>query len=88
MTFAKDTRAKIEDTQAQIARLRSQVESLVKEVGPAFNDVAARAETAVTNATGVTREQAKAALGGITIAQVSLVVVSAAIGWAVGRTMR
>jgi hypothetical protein len=53
-----------------------------------FSGAASRAETAVTEATGVTRAQAKAALGGITLMQVSIVVLAAAAGWAVGRTMR
>jgi hypothetical protein len=88
MPFATDTKARLEDTQAQVARLRAQVEALVREVGPAFSDAASKAEAAVTNATGVTREQAKAALGGITLAQVGLVVAAAAAGWVVGRVMR
>lgn len=88
MSIARDTRARLEDTQAQLSRLRGQVEGLVKEVGPMFSDVASRAETAVTDATGVTRAQAKAALGGVTLMQVGIVVIAAAAGWAVGRTMR
>ncbi len=88
MPLARDTRAKLEDTQAQIARLRAQVESMVKEFGPTFSDVASRAESAVTNATGVTRDQAKAAIGGITVAQLSVVLAAAAAGWALGRVMR
>ena len=88
MPFARDTRAKLEDTQAQISRLRSQVEALVKEYGPTFSNVASRAESAVTNATGVTRDQARAAIGGITVTQLSIVLVAAAAGWALGRVMR
>jgi hypothetical protein len=88
MHIARDTRARLEDTQAQLSRLRTQVEGLVKDVGPMFSGAASRAETAVTEATGVTRAQAKAALGGITLMQVSIVVLAAAAGWAVGRTMR
>ena len=61
---------------------------MVREFGPTFSDVASRAESAVTNATGVTRDQARAAVGGITIAQLSVVLAAAAAGWALGRVMR
>ena len=88
MALGRDARAKLEDTQAQVSRLRAQVEALVKEVGPSVSDVAHRTGTALSDATGITREQAKAALGDITLAQVSLIVVAAAAGWAVGRFMR
>jgi ABC-type transporter Mla subunit MlaD len=88
MALGRDTRARLDDTQAQISRLRGQVEGLVKELGPTVNDYANRATGAFSDATGVTREQAKAVLGGITIGQVSLVLIAAAAGWAVGRTMR
>jgi hypothetical protein len=88
MALGRDARAKLEDTQAQLSRLRQQVETLVKEIGPSVSDVANRTGTALSDATGITRAQAKAALGDITLAQVSLIVVAAAAGWAVGRLMR
>jgi len=88
MSLGRDAKARLEDTQQQIARLRGQVEALVKELGPTVSETVNRAGTAVSEATGITREQAKAALGGITLAQVGVVVAAAAIGWAVGRATR
>ncbi|HET6608711.1 MAG TPA: hypothetical protein VFG62_18695 [Rhodopila sp.] len=88
MALGRDARARLEDTQAQVSRLRQQVEALVKEIGPSVSDMANRTEEALSSATGITRAQAKAALGDITLAQVSLIVVAAAAGWAVGRLMR
>jgi hypothetical protein len=88
MALGRDARATLEDTQAQLSRLRQQVEALVKEIRPSVSDVASRTEAALTEATGITRAQAKAALGDITLAQVSLIVVAAVAGWAVGRLMR
>jgi hypothetical protein len=56
--------ADMEDTHAQIARLRAQVESLMKDrVTPALADAAGRAESAVYSAADVVREQADAVSG-------------------------
>ena len=44
MAFTNDTRNKLDDAQAQIARLRDQVEALMKDrVSPAMSDFAGRA---------------------------------------------
>ena len=44
MAFANDTRGKLDDAQAQIVRLREQVEALMKDrVSPAVADYAGRA---------------------------------------------
>jgi hypothetical protein len=88
MVLGRDARHRLEDTQAQVSHLRQQVEALVKEIGPSVSDVANRTGSALSEATGISREQAKAALGNITLAQVSLIIVAAAAGWAVGRLMR
>lgn len=88
MALGRDARAKLEDAQIQIGRLRQQVEALVKEVGPSVSGVASRTGSALSEATGITREQAKAALGEITLTQVSLIVIAAAAGWALGRLTR
>ncbi|HVY13875.1 MAG TPA: hypothetical protein VHB27_01510 [Rhodopila sp.] len=88
MPLGREARAKLEDTQAQVSRLRAQVEALVKEIGPSVSHVANRTGSALSEATGITREQAKAALGEVTLAQVGLVVVAAAVGWAIGRFSR
>ena len=50
MPSTPDTSLTTEDVQAQIARLRLQVEALVKEAGPVVGDAVSRAEDAVTKA--------------------------------------
>ena len=53
MAFANDTRGKLDDAQAQIVRLREQVEALMKDrVSPAVADYAGRAESAYNTACG------------------------------------
>jgi hypothetical protein len=88
MAFRRDAERKLEDTQAQVASLRAQVDALLKEVGPTVSDFANRTGSALTDATGITREQARAALGEVTAGQIGMVAVAAAIGWALGRFMR
>jgi hypothetical protein len=83
-----DKTALQEDAQAQIARLRAQIETLASEAGPALRHFACRAEAAATEATGVTRAQVKDAIGDVTVAQIGAVAVAAGLGWLVGRLMR
>jgi ElaB/YqjD/DUF883 family membrane-anchored ribosome-binding protein len=78
MAIANDTRGKFDDAQAQIARLREQVEALMKDrITPAVADFAGRAESAVHSASGAVRDQAQMAI-----------VIAAAVGWIIGRVMR
>ena len=89
MTFANDAQGKIEDAQAQIARLREQVETLMKDrVTPAVADFAGRAESAVHSASGVVRDQAKAVSGHVKEQPLIAIIIAAAIGWTIGRVMR
>jgi ElaB/YqjD/DUF883 family membrane-anchored ribosome-binding protein len=89
MAFANDTRGKIDDAQAQIARLREQVESLMKDrVTPAVADFAGRAEHAVHNASGVMRDQAQVVSGRVKEQPLIAIMIAAAVGWVIGRVMR
>jgi ElaB/YqjD/DUF883 family membrane-anchored ribosome-binding protein len=89
MTFANDAHGKIEDAQAQIVRLREQVEALMKErVTPAVAEIAGRAESAVHSASGVVRDQAQVVSGRVKEQPLTAILIAAAIGWIVGRAMR
>jgi len=89
MAFASDTRGKLDDAQAQIERLRDQVEALMKDrVTPAMADFAGRAETAVHTATGAVRQQADAVSGRVKQQPLIAILVAAVVGWLLGRVMR
>jgi ElaB/YqjD/DUF883 family membrane-anchored ribosome-binding protein len=89
MTLASDAHGKIEDAQAQIVRLREQVESLMKDrVTPAVAEFAGRAESAVHSASGVVRDQAKVVSGRVKEQPLTAILIAAAVGWVVGRAMR
>ena len=86
MAFANE---KLDDAQAQIARLREQVEALMKDrVTPAVADFAGRAENAVHSASGVVRDQAQAVSGRVKEAPLIAIMIAAAAGWIIGRVMR
>ena len=89
MTFANDAQGKIEDAQAQIARLREQVETLMRDrVTPAVADFAGRAENAVHSASGAVRDQAQVVSGHVTEQPLIAIMIAAAVGWTIGRVMR
>lgn len=74
-----------EEAMAQIARLREQVESLIREkVGPAMEDAAERAEAA----TAVVRERANELAGAVRHQPLIAVLVAAGIGFLLGRASR
>jgi ElaB/YqjD/DUF883 family membrane-anchored ribosome-binding protein len=78
-----------QDTHVQIARLREQVETLMKDrVTPALADAAGRAESAVYGAAGVVRDQADAVSGKVREQPLLAVLIAAAVGFALGRTIR
>jgi ElaB/YqjD/DUF883 family membrane-anchored ribosome-binding protein len=78
-----------QDTHVQIARLREQVETLMKDrVTPALADAAGRAESAVYGAAGVVRNQADAVSGKVREQPLLAVLIAAAVGFALGRTIR
>lgn len=89
MAFANDTHGKLDDAQAQIARLREQVEALMKDrVTPAVADFAGRAESAVHTASGAVRDQAKVVSGHVKEQPLIAIMIAAAVGWVIGRAMR
>jgi ElaB/YqjD/DUF883 family membrane-anchored ribosome-binding protein len=89
MTVATDAHRKIEDAQAQIARLREQVEALMKDrVTPAMADFAGRAESAVQTARGAVRDQAQVVSGRVKDQPLIAIMIAAAVGWIIGRVMR
>lgn len=89
MAFANDARGRLDDAQAQIARLREQVEGLMKDrVTPAVADFAGRAETAVNTARGAVRDQAQVVSGRVKDAPLIAILIAAAVGWVIGRVMR
>jgi ElaB/YqjD/DUF883 family membrane-anchored ribosome-binding protein len=89
MTLASDAQGKIEDAQAQIVRLREQVEALMKDrVTPAVAEFAGRAENAVHSASGVVRDQAQVVSGRVKEQPLTAILIAMAVGWVVGRAMR
>ena len=78
-----------EDATTQIARLREQVEALMKDrVTPALADAAGRAESAMYGAAGVVRDQADAVSGKVREQPLLAILIAAAVGYALGRTIR
>jgi ElaB/YqjD/DUF883 family membrane-anchored ribosome-binding protein len=89
MAYADEAKGKMEDATAQIARLREQVEALMKDrITPAVADAAGRAESAVYGAAGVVRDQADAISGRVRDQPLIAVLVAAGIGYVLGRAMR
>ena len=89
MALANDAHGKLDDAQAQIARLREQVEALMKDrVTPAVADLAGRAESAMQSASGAMRDQADAMSGRVKEQPLIAIMTAAALGWVIGRVMR
>jgi ElaB/YqjD/DUF883 family membrane-anchored ribosome-binding protein len=84
-----DTHVKSDDTNAQIAHLRDQVEALMNDrVTPAVADMAGRAETAVNSAASMVRGQAQSLSGQVRDQPLISVLVAAGVGYLLGRVMR
>ena len=84
-----DTHVKSDDTNAQIAHLRDQVEALMKErVTPAVAGMAGRAETVMNSAAGLVREQAQTLSGHVREQPLVAILLAAGIGYLLGRTTR
>jgi ElaB/YqjD/DUF883 family membrane-anchored ribosome-binding protein len=78
-----------EDATTQIARLREQVEALMKDrVTPAVADAAGRAESAMYTAAGAVRDQADAVSGRVREQPLLAVLIAAAVGYVLGRATR
>jgi ElaB/YqjD/DUF883 family membrane-anchored ribosome-binding protein len=85
----EDTKSRMEDATAQIARLREQVETLMKErVTPAVADVAGRAEHAVYGAAGAVKGQADMLSGRVRDQPLIAILIAAGIGYVLGRALR
>jgi ElaB/YqjD/DUF883 family membrane-anchored ribosome-binding protein len=89
MAFGNDARNTMDDAQAQIVRLREQVEALMKDrVTPAVANYAGRAEDAYNTASGAVRDQAKMVSGRVKDQPLIAILIAAAAGWLIGRVMR
>lgn len=89
MADTDDASRKAEDATAQIARLREQVEMLMKDrITPVLADAAGRAENAVYGAAGMVREQADALSGRVREQPMAAILIAAAVGFILGRVTR
>ncbi len=80
---------KAQDAKEQIAKLRDQVETLMRErVTPAIADVAGRAESTARAAAGYAHDSADAVSGRVRDTPLIAVLVAAGIGFLVGRIVR
>jgi ElaB/YqjD/DUF883 family membrane-anchored ribosome-binding protein len=85
----EDLVGKAEDATTQIARLRTQVESLMRDrVTPVLTDAAGRAETAMHAASDKVREQAETVSGMVREQPLMAVLVATAVGFVLGRVTR
>jgi ElaB/YqjD/DUF883 family membrane-anchored ribosome-binding protein len=83
-----DIIGKHDDTTAQIAHLRDQVEALMKDrVTPAVTDMAGRAETVLNSAAGMVRDQTQTLTGHVRDQPLVAVLLAAGIGYLLGRTV-
>jgi len=79
----------MDDTREQIARLREQVETLMKDrVTPVVADAAGRAEAAVYGAADAVRGQAETVSTRVREQPLLAVLIAAGIGYVLGRAMR
>lgn len=89
MAYRDEARSRIEDANEQIARLREQVESLMRDrVTPAVSDFAGRAQSAVSGARGMVTDQAENVSDRVREQPLIAILIAAGIGWALGRIMR
>jgi len=78
-----------EDTHGQIARLREQVETLMKDrVTPAVADAAGRAESAMHAADDTVRGQTEMVTSKVREQPLLAVLIAAGIGYVLGRATR
>lgn len=74
-----------EDAAEQIAKLRAQVEMLMKErVNPALSDLAGKAETAM----GAMKDQSEMLSGRVRDNPLVAILVALSVGYAIGRVLR
>jgi ElaB/YqjD/DUF883 family membrane-anchored ribosome-binding protein len=88
-SYSETATNKVEDTTTQIARLREQVEALMKDrVTPALADAAGRAESAVYGVADVVREQADNVSGRVREQPLTAILIAVGIGFVLGRALR
>ncbi len=84
-----DTIGRNDDPNVQIAHLRAQVESLMKDrVTPAVTEMAGRAENAVNQAASAVRDQTQALSGHVRDQPLIAILLAAGLGYVIGRTIR
>jgi ElaB/YqjD/DUF883 family membrane-anchored ribosome-binding protein len=89
MSISDTTSSAIGSAEDQIARLRSQVEALMKDrVTPMVTNAAGRAEAALHSATDSVRHQADAVSGKVREQPLIALVVAAGVGFLIGRIIR
>jgi ElaB/YqjD/DUF883 family membrane-anchored ribosome-binding protein len=80
---------RVADAKEQIAKLRDQVDYLMRDrVSPALSDAADRAQYAAKQAGGVARDQAEALSGRVKEQPLLALVIAAAAGYLIGRIAR
>jgi ElaB/YqjD/DUF883 family membrane-anchored ribosome-binding protein len=84
----KDDYGRADDAMAQIARLRAQVESLMRDKMAQVVDGTERIEAAAYEAADVVRERADAVAGTVRERPLTAVLIAAAVGYLVGRMVR
>lgn len=88
-SFTEDVVDNAESATTQIARLRAQVESLMRDrVTPALADAAGRAESAVHAASDKVREQSETVAGKVREQPLMAVLIAVAVGFVLGRVTR
>jgi ElaB/YqjD/DUF883 family membrane-anchored ribosome-binding protein len=87
---ASDTLSdKAGDARDQIAKLRAQVDSLMRErVSPAVSDAANRAGSAASDAADMAREQAEALSDRVKEQPLIALLAAAGVGFLIGRILR
>ena len=77
------------DARDQIAKLREQVDSLMRDrLSPAFSDAAERAQAAARSASDMAQEQAQAMSGRVREQPLAAIAIAAGVGFLVGRILR
>jgi ElaB/YqjD/DUF883 family membrane-anchored ribosome-binding protein len=88
-TSFKNATDQAEDAITQIARLREQVETLMRDkVAPAMGDAAERVEAAAHDAADVMRDRASALSGVVRDRPLAAICIAAVVGFLLGRTGR
>ena len=89
MAYSKTIDAATQDTQAQIAALRKQVNDLLGDrVQPVINDYADRARTAASQASDYTRGQADVVAEQVRGRPLAAVALAGIVGYILGRFIR